>query len=422
MAVPDIGNGRRNRRLRPSAAAARVGFFVPLLLMYLVFEYGRPSHPLGIPMLISVFLLARCLSDRHAWRHPSPQVIGFLALLAVMLTGLLLADNSYAAFWTTYGMVTLLLCICIPMTVVLTSVRHVRLWIYMFIAVAAYVGVYAILHEGLGPAGSGGAQDENYVAAMMGMATACAYFCLRAEERRFGRVVLVACIVVFCAATVVGFSRGGFVGLCAVVAYCIARARRKLMAFALAAVIGVTVMTVAGAAYWDEMSTITDVHESTADLRLEVWAIGMRMFQSNPVLGVGPGNFLWAVGDYQSEAQVEKYGRSLGGSIVAHSLFVELLAELGAVGTGLFLVLLWYTVKDLRQARKVEQLRPYCDALLGSIIACLVNGMFLSLLYFSYIWLFMALSVVIARIAGAAATPARPRPSASLRIHDLRPA
>jgi len=86
---------------------------------------------------------------------------------------------------------------------------------YSFIGVAAYVGGYAIFHSGFGPAGAAGAQDENYVAAMMGMAVACAYFCVQAETRRLAKILLALCIVVFCAAIVVSFSRGGFVGLCA---------------------------------------------------------------------------------------------------------------------------------------------------------------------------------------------------------------
>jgi O-antigen ligase len=323
----------------------------------------------------------------------------FFALVGLMLIGIVFANNSYAAFWATYGMATLLLCICVPMTGFVTSLRHVRLWMYSFIGVAAYVGGYAILHSGFGPAGADGGQDENYVAAMMGMALSCAYFCIQSETRRLAKILLTLCLVLFCGAIVVSFSRGGFVGLCAVIAYCLARARKKLVGFIVAALIGLTVLLVAGPAYWEEMSTISDVTESTADLRLEVWKIGLRMFKASPILGVGAGNFRWEVGEYQSQDQSDKYGRSLGGSIIAHSLFVEMLAELGATGACLFLIILWCTHRDLRRARKIESLRDYSDAVTGSIVACLVNGLFLSLFYFSYVWLFIAMAVAMKQIA-----------------------
>jgi O-antigen ligase len=344
-------------------------------LLYLVFEYGRPSHPLGIPMVISALLLGGWLVSHNTGRRLSPQVLCFFGFVVLIFVGVPMATNSYSAFWAAYGMATLLVCICVPMTRFVTSVRHVRWWLYSFIGVAVYVGGYAIFHSGFGPAGAAGAQDENYVAAMMGMAVACAYFCIQAEKRRFGKILLVLCVVVFCTAIVVSFSRGGFVGLCAVVAYCLVRARRKLVGFGVAALLGLTVLAVAGPAYWEEMSTISDVNEGTADLRLEVWKIGLRMFAANPLLGVGADNFRWV--------------------------------ELGAVGACLVLIVIWYTVRDLRRARKVETLRHYADAVTGSIVACMVNGLFISLFYFSYVWLFIALAAALKQVAGAPQTPTR---------------
>jgi putative inorganic carbon (hco3(-)) transporter len=387
-------------------APRRLGFLFSLLLVYLFFEFGRPAHPLGIPMIVSVLLFAGWLASERTGRPPALPVLCFFGLVALMFLGVPLALNAHAAFWTAYGMAILLLCICIPMTRFVTSIQHVRVWLYSFVAIAAYVAVYAVTHEGFGPAGAGGAQDENYVAALMGMAVPCAYFGFQAERRRVAKAVLAASLLLFCLAIVVSFSRGGFIGLCAVLVYCLARSRRKLIGFAVMGLMVLTLVAMAGHSYWDEMATITDVNESTADLRLEVWRIGLRMFAASPVLGVGAGNFRWAVGDYQSLDQSEKYGRSLGGSIIAHSLFVELLAELGAAGVCLVAVSLVSTYKGLKQTRRLARgrgdaaaLRHYADAAAGSIIACLINGVFLSLLYFSHLWLFIALAVAMRQIA-----------------------
>jgi len=90
------------------------------------------------------------------------------------------------------------------------------------------------------------------------------------------------------------------------------RARKKLVAFAVTALHRVDGLDRGGPGLLEEMSTISDTTEGTADLRLEVWKIGLRMFAANPVLGVGADNFRWVVGDYQSQEQSEKYGRSLG--------------------------------------------------------------------------------------------------------------
>jgi O-antigen ligase len=396
----------------PLASREGLGFFFSLLLVYLLFEYGRPSNPMGIPMLISVLSLGGWLVRRD--KRWSSQITGFLVFVVVMALEIPMAVNTYSAFWTTYGMAVSLLCICAPLPSLVTSVRRIRVWAYTFLAVAVYVGGYALLHEGYGPSGSAGGQDENYVAAMMGMAIPFAYFSFFAETRRVGKVLLALSIVVFCGAIVVGrdASRGGFLGVCAVVLYCLARSPRKLVGFSVVAVMGLTVMVIAGPAYWQQIATIGDVHEGTTDMRIEVWKIGMRMFQAYPVFGVGPGNFPWMVGEYQSPEQLNKYGRNLGGSIVAHSLFVELLAELGIAGAVVLVGLLWRTWRDLRQVQRggsgppgtltvggdLDRLRCYADAVIASILACLVAGAFLSLLYYSYLWLLIALGSAITQV------------------------
>jgi hypothetical protein len=130
------------------------------------------------------------------------------------------------------------------------------------------------------------------------------------------------------------------------------------------------------------------------------------------VVGVGAGGFRWVIGEYQSVDQFEKFGRSLGGSIIAHSLFVELLAELGSVGGLVLIGILWRTWKGLRlviragtgradspATDEANAMRCYADAVTAAILACLVNGAFLSLLYFSHLWLFLALAGAIVLVS-----------------------
>ena len=391
------------------------GFFFLLLVAYLFFEYGKPAQPLKIPMIISILSLLGWLTRRD--KRWGPQTTGFVAFLALMAIGILMAVNNYWAFWTTYSMAIWLLCICAPLPSVLTSVRRIQIWIYMFVAVAVYVAGFAALHSGYGPSGSGGAQDENYVATMMGMALPFAYFSISAETRGVRKVLFTVAIPVFCVALIVAenASRGGFLGLCAVLLYCVARSPRKWMGFAVIALVGLVVFGFAGQQFWDEIVTIEDVHEGTADERLELWTIGMRMLAAHPVFGVGPGSYRWAIGDYQSLEQKAKYGRELSGTKVAHSLFVELLAEMGLTGAIVVAVLLWRTSSDLWQIARSHtgrrgalaadgdslRLARYADAVIGSILACLVNGVFLSLLYFSSLWILLALASAITQVSRA---------------------
>jgi O-antigen ligase len=387
----------------------RVGLPLSLLLVWLWFEFGRPANPMSIPLLLSVAMFGGWLlrkdkrwSTQHSW---------LVALLTLVVVSVPMAENTYSAYVATYGMAVTILTVCFPMPSLVTSVRKVRAWAYTFVSVSLLVGGWALFHGGVGPSASSGGQDENYVAAMMCMAIPFAYFSIFGETRRRVKLLLVLSVVVFTGAIIVGFSRGGFVGLCAVALYCLARSPKKLVGASVVAVIVIAALLFAGSDYWNEMGTITDTSEDTADLRIEIWKIGLRMWASNPVLGVGPGNFRWQVGDYQSAEQTEKYGRSLQGSIIAHSLPVELLAELGTVGVIVVVALLWGTWRNLRRIQR-EIPRPrrstdanglwplscYADAVIGSIIGCLATGMFLSLLYFSYLWLLIALGSAITQV------------------------
>jgi O-antigen ligase len=383
-------------------ARERLGVVFTLSLVWLLFDLGRPPTPPGIPLLISAVLFIDWLNKKDKqWSRQSPW---WFALLAVVAIGIPIAPNTYAAYFNTRLIGTLVLTVCLPLQALVTSVQRVRAWILALIAVAFYVGAWAVSHGGYGPSASNG-QDENYVATLMGMGVALAYFALFAEKRLGIRLLLGLAMVVFVAAMAVASnpSRGGFLGLCAVAAYCLARSPRKMLGFGVLASVALALFLVAGPSFWKEIGSTGDYQSGTGDMRLEVWKAGLRMWQANPILGVGSGNFRWVIGDYQSAEQLAKFGRSLGGSIIAHSMHVELLAELGTVGVIVVAVLVCSTWTGLGKIR-VEKPRPgepavhpdlirlscYADALRACILSVLVSGAFLSLLYYSHLWVLLA--------------------------------
>src|SRR5262245_63283363 len=93
---------------------------------------------------------------------------------------------------------------------------------------------------------------------MMAMAIPFAYFSIFTARRRIAKALLAICVAVFCGAIVVSFSRGGFLGFCAVLVYCVARSPKKWIGFGAVAIIGLSLLLFAGHAFWEEMSTIND--------------------------------------------------------------------------------------------------------------------------------------------------------------------
>ena len=70
--------------------------------------------------------------------------------------------------------------------------------------------------------------------------------------------------------------------------------------------------------------------------RLASWQVAWKLFAENPLLGVGPGNF----NPYYQDTALELGLIFRGEDRSAHSLYLELLAEIGLVGLGAFLLIL----------------------------------------------------------------------------------
>lgn len=379
-----------------------LGIVFILALVWILFDIGRPPTPSGVPLLISVLMCGAWLQLKDKqWAKYSPWWFAFLAVVAI---GFPFAANNFAVFFSVRFFATLILMVCLPLQGLVNSVKRARAWSLAMVGIAFYVGFWALSHGGYGPASSNG-QDENYVATLMGMGVAIAYFTMLGEKKIWVKLALCFAMFVFVGAMAVAnnASRGGFLGLLAVAAYCIWRSPHKMVAIGALSAAGLALLALAGDAFWKEIDSTGDYKEGTSDVRLEIWAAGMRMWAGNPVIGVGAGNFRWVIGDYQTQAQVEKFGRSLGGSIIAHSTPVELVAELGTAGLLCALVLLVSTWRGLGRirvkkrkpgdppvTRELELLSFYADGIRAAMLAVLVSGAFLSLLYYSHIWVLIA--------------------------------
>jgi len=154
--------------MRPSATLAgedRLGAVFFASLMWLLFDLGRPYTPPGLPLLITAVLFIDWVVKRE--KQLGPRWIWWLVLLGVIASGVTFAANTFSAFFYTRLMGILFLGICLPLQGLLNSLRRLRWWLYALILIAFYVGAWAVSHGGYGPEGAAGAQDENYVAALV---------------------------------------------------------------------------------------------------------------------------------------------------------------------------------------------------------------------------------------------------------------
>lgn len=122
----------------------------------------------------------------------------------------------------------------------------------------------------------------------------------------------------------------------------------------------------------------------------------LHVFRDHPVLGVGPGQFTPFYFVPYSKSSSVKF-RELNVPRRAHNLFLELAAEQGALGLGVFVAIVGLLMRWLWRARLAVAARDagaadLASAVWLSLLAYLGSGMFLHLSYQRYFWLLLALA------------------------------
>jgi O-antigen ligase len=204
------------------------------------------------------------------------------------------------------------------------------------------------------------------------------------------RLALLGVALVYVAAILVTFSRGGLLGLVAVMGLYAWRKRSILLQ-------GLTVLlVVAGlvlaSRFWSRGEGFTNLNQDvTVRQRLATSQAGLAMFLDHPLVGVGLGCSVIAWPLYAPE------GLYTRGALVTHNTFVQALAETGAIG---FIPFVLFVGFGLYHARKVAldsaktglaNLGAGTEIAVWGFVVCGLSGGYV-LTWFPYILLGLAAS------------------------------
>jgi O-antigen ligase len=259
--------------------------------------------------------------------------------------------------------------------------------------------------------------NEDAFGPLMVMGIGYCYYFARATRNKglalMGYLLTGLCVV----GVVSAFARGAVLAAGALLAYMWLRSSRRgrsFPAFMVAIVVFVLAATLLfpGGQFWDEMSTVSEGFESGTGLdRWILWTTAWREFLENPIFGVGAGNFgiyaytnLWAdnpifEGQY---LQGHLWGRAV------HSVYFQVLAEFGLVGTIAFASLLidfWKRNVQLRSEPFISgwwsatqqgfDLHMLSLALEAAMVGYLVTSVFYDQLYVHWFYSLLAVNVVL---------------------------
>lgn len=204
------------------------------------------------------------------------------------------------------------------------------------------------------------------------------------------RLALLGVALLFVAAILVTFSRGGVVGLVAVMGL-FAWRKRSVVLQGLMVLLVVCGLMLA-ARFWSRGENFNNLNQDTTfRQRLATSQAGLAMFADNPMLGVGPGCSVIAWPLY---APADLYTR---GALVTHNSFIQALSEFGVLGFVPFVLFIGF---GLHHARKLalDTSRPSVASLGAGIeiavwgfVVCGMSGGYV-LTWFPYILLGLAAS------------------------------
>jgi O-antigen ligase len=255
--------------------------------------------------------------------------------------------------------------------------------------------------------------DPNYLAMDVGLAVPLAVaFAVRRTRGWLFRTLCALTAVLAVTTIVLSHSRGGFLGLCVSMGIWAFREKRRIQAAVLGAALIMGLLVLAPSTFWKRNETIRQFHgEASAVSRVHAWETAERMNAAHPLLGVGAGAFIAAWPFYSAPEARRK-------PLVAHNVFMDLVAELGFAGLLLFLMFAGSAIGGAFASTRNPELRWLATAIGASVAGFLTCLMFLSGYHAAHMYLLFGLAACAERLAreGAPVPALKPLP-----VTDERP-
>ena len=254
-------------------------------------------------------------------------------------------------------------------------------------------------YHGLNRATGGSSAVDNFngIAITMNTVIPFAYYMFLHYKTLFKKVVMGIILGILSVTLILTGSRGGLLGFLTILGFIWWRSQKKvLLTITLLAlmIFGWFSMESNRQTRYLSIFSSEEERDESAQGRINAWVDGMYLFMAYPVTGVGAGAF--------ADARVKEFGVYLQ----PHSLYVQILAELGLVGAFFYFLFLGRILSINNRIIKSNDSRGSPVDLLeilawSSIVTCsclLVTGLFAHSGYRFSIYILAALTVVYEKI------------------------
>lgn len=237
---------------------------------------------------------------------------------------------------------------------------------------------------------SSGGSDYNPTTAASLMLAGVVIALTHAVERRNRRALLLTIAAIGTVALILSFARSAALSFCAVAMLIGWRHRRSRLAVPVAAALLlmlIAALPLVPSEYWQRLSSFFGgAADHTLGRRLTYNIIGLDLFISHPLLGVGPGNFVHHFTDTEYR---HLPGRTLLGREL-HNMYLSVLVQYGLPGASAFLAMILLALRHLRAVMRApvsEAMHIQAMALGFGFGAYLLASLFLPNEYTKYSWI-----------------------------------
>lgn len=324
-----------------------------------------------------------------------------------------LAEPNLFRNWELYTNLvkTFLFCLLMPILMVGRYRIHA-----MVITLALAIGFFGGL-DGLKFIASGGAHnangnpklgDNNHFAMVVVMIIPLLLYLYHYSARRFVRWGFLAVAVVATLAVVATGSRGGFLAMGILALWIVLKSNRKVSGLLTIALASVLIISTAPERWTSRMNTIDQASSDTSFMgRVTAWKRASAIAVEHPIFGGG-----FHAG--QAPSLFEKFRHKdgflgfimtpdVGYPAASHSIYFEVLGDLGFIGLFLFVALIFnafLTRREIRamtyaQGSKLVWARDLADMLGGALMVYIVGGALLSAAYFDLPYILIMLMEVL---------------------------
>jgi probable O-glycosylation ligase (exosortase A-associated) len=353
-------------------------------------------------------------SMREKVTYHSGGVIVIMSLIAVH--GLFSAALAYPGMsrnWELYSNMakTVLLCLLFPVFLV----NRVR--INQFVLLVAMAVCFHGMVDGLKFFASAGAHnaggipkfgDNNHYALVLLMALPLLIYTYRFASFALVRWGAMGVFFLTFMAVLATNSRGALVSAVAMGLWVIMMGKKKFASLFVAVLLGVAVMQLAPAKWFERMDTIKSAEQDDSFMgRVTAWKRASAIAIANPVFGGG-----YHAGQFDGIFETFRYKQGLLGFVdtpdvhypaATHSIYFEVLGDLGFVGLALFLAALFSTFYNWWRIRRWAARDPaqhgwaqeLADMLGASMVVYVVGGAALSAAYFELPYYIVMLTQVL---------------------------